>query len=70
MNIHLAPHEMSIVRRKASEFKEKTGKDYSWRYIGMLLKEEYEKRFLQDIDKIMKIKELEAKEEDAEKGNF
>lgn len=70
MNIHLDPHEMEIVRRKATEFKKKTGKEYSWRYIGFLLREQYEKRFLQDIDKVMEIKRLETQEEDAEQGNL
>lgn len=70
MNIHLDPHEMEIVRRKAEEFKRKTQKEYSWRYIGLLLREKYEKRFLQDIDKVMEIKTLEAKEEEASNGNL
>lgn len=70
MNIHLDQHEMEVVRRKAQEFKKKTGKDYSWRYIGFLLKEQYMKRFMQDIDKVMEIKTLETKEEEAKEGNF
>lgn len=70
MNIHLDQHEMEIVRRKAEEFKRKTQKEYSWRYIGLLLREQYEKRFLQDIDKVMEIKTLEAKEEEASNGNL
>lgn len=70
MNIHLDPHEMEIVRRKAKEFKRKTGKEYSWRYIGLLLREQYEKHFLQDIDKVMEIKTLEAKEEEASNGDL
>lgn len=70
MNIHLDQHEMEIVRRKATEFKEKTGKDYSLKYIGLLLKEQYMKRFKNDIDKVMEIKEREAADNSAETGDF
>lgn len=71
MNIHLDPLELEIVRRKAREFKEKTGKDYSIKYIGLLLKEQYTKRFLTDIDKVIEIKLREEEEKSArENGNF
>lgn len=70
MNIHLDQHEMAIVRKKAVEFKERTGKTYSYKYIGLLLKEQYTKRFLQDIDKVMEIKIREAEEKEAETGSF
>lgn len=70
MNIHLDPHEMEIVRRKATEFKERTGKRYSLKYIGLLLKEQYMKRFLKDIDKVMEIKIREEAEKSAEEGDF
>lgn len=70
MNIHLDPHEMEIVRRKATEFKEKTGKNYSLKYIGLLLKEQYMKHFLQDIDKVMEIKIREEEEKSADTGDF
>lgn len=70
MNIHLDPHEMEIVRKKATEFKEKTGKEYSLKYIGLLLKEQYMKRFQHDIDKVMEIKTREAQDSSAETGDF
>lgn len=70
MNIHLDPHELEIVRRKAGEFKEKTGKEYSLKYIGLLLKEHYQKSFLRDIDEVMEIKYREAEEEAATTGDF
>lgn len=70
MNIHLDPHEMEIVRRKAEQFKEKTGMNYSFKYIGLLLKEQYAKRFLKDIDQIMETKLREAEEKSANTGDF
>lgn len=70
MNIHLDPHELEIVRKKANKFKEDTGHEYSLKYIGLLLKERYAKRFLQDIDEVMEIKRREAEEKSANTGDF
>lgn len=61
---------MEIVRRKAREFQDKTGQKYSLKYIGLLLKEQYMKRFLKDIDKVMEIKLREEEEKSADTGDF
>lgn len=71
MNIHLDQLEMEIIRRKAEEFRKETGANYSMKYIGLLLKEQYTKRFLQDIDTVMETKRREEEEAAArESGNF
>ena len=69
MLIKMWPQELELVQKAAHIYAEKTGEDYSTKYIVTLLTEKYEKDLEKDLKSVMNFKLRQFEERQAEKGN-